>query len=199
MSCRGGVSGQAVLDFRVGTNRLRLAEQPPFPLGRLGRRLEVDQLLWQAWDPRDGVRVAAEALLMDKVFLQSLVALDVFGGKVAPEGRRVGPKGRHSRRVVFMVVHCASPDGCFCAVAVAMVVGRLRRKWAVKKGRDSGLEKRERCHRWSGYAGAEAGSLVFADSARRASLVWLLSLLLCLLLGALRKPDDARCETGIRV
>ena len=87
---------------------------------------------------------------MDKVFLESLVALDVFGGEVAPEGRRVGPKGRHSRRVVFMVVHCASPDGCFCAVGVAVVVGQLRRKWAVKKGRDSGLEKRERCHRLVG-------------------------------------------------
>lgn len=60
--------------------------------------------------------------MMDEVFLESVVALDIFGGEVAPEWRRVGPEGRYSRRIVFMVVHCASPVGVFCAVGAAMVV-----------------------------------------------------------------------------
>lgn len=102
---KGGSEGRK--NKREATNRSDLAEQPPFPLGRLGRRLQVDQVLGDARDARD--RVGADAVLPGVVLLEPPVPRDVLGREVPPEGRRVRPERRHSCGVVLIVFHCGKP------------------------------------------------------------------------------------------
>lgn len=105
-----------------------VAKDPPSPVSRLRRRLQVDQLLRQLRPRRPVIAGSSSSGGSGDGGRQQVVdAPDVFRGEVAPEGGRRG-KGRGERvRLLFLLGHFLLPPSSFFLFLQKNYLARLSR------------------------------------------------------------------------